>query len=133
MVAQKSQKISTSDRADEEHGAANGYDEEGLELRTKMPRSDSMPMMPDPSAMDWSAAGVREMLRPYMNKGSISNCATFSIMLVGMLLKAATAGTECGGAARTWYGSRRWVSWRGLHLSSSRSYRMPCRSAPTSA
>ena len=59
MVEQKSQKISTSDRADEEHGAANGYDEEGLELRAKMPRSDSMPMMPDPSAMDWSAAGVR--------------------------------------------------------------------------
>lgn len=114
MVEQKSQKISTSDRADEEHGAANGYDEEGLELRTKMPRSDSMPMMPDPSAMDWSAAGVREMLRPYMNKGSISNCATFSIMLVGMLLKAATAGTECGAARTFGQECARWILAAGL-------------------
>ena len=114
MVEQKSQKISTSDRADEEHGAANGYDEEGLELRAKMPRSDSMPMMPDPSAMDWSAAGVREMLRPYMNKGSISNCATFSIMLVGMLLKAATAGTECGAARTFGQECARWILAAGL-------------------
>jgi len=42
-------------------------------------------------------------LAPYMNKGTLSNCATFSIMLVGMALKAAAGdGQSLAQGAAKW-------------------------------
>ena len=35
---------------------------------------------------------VRATIAPYLNKGTLSNCATFSIMLLGMFLKASSGG-----------------------------------------
>ena len=53
-------------------------------------------------------ARIAKVLRPYLNKGSISNCCTFFIMAVGMLLKATTAP---GSGAREF---SRWVLAAGL-------------------
>lgn len=41
-----------------------------------------------------TSSNVQAAITPYLNKGTLSNCATFSIMLLGMLLKASSAPTS---------------------------------------
>jgi hypothetical protein len=92
-------KVSVSDEAnislrsaESEHFAHGDSDAEhrSPQIRSDLQSSD-MPevghSMPPPG---WSPAGVQDMLMPHLNKGSISNLATFSLMLLGMMLSAAT-------------------------------------------
>ena len=120
-------KVSSSDRLDgesqiglrsaEAENLERGGDSDA-ELRspqtwTKATSSDMPELAVTP---DWSPAGVKEMVLPYLNKGSISNLATFSVMLVGMMLKAATATEATCPPAPSTFGQdvARWVLAAGL-------------------
>ena len=104
--------------ADSEHFAHGDSDAEhrSPQIRSDMQSSD-MPevghSMPPPV---WSPAGVQDMLMPHLNKGSISNLATFSVMLLGMLLSAATRGDPADCALPETFGQAvaRWVLAAGL-------------------
>ena len=104
--------------ADSEHFAHGDSDAEhrSPQIRSDMQSSD-MPevghSMPPPV---WSPAGVQDMLMPHLNKGSISNLATFSVMLLGMLLSAATRGDPEDCALPETFGQAvaRWVLAAGL-------------------
>jgi len=125
-MAQAAHKISHEKVSDDEeqtlrsaetegNGSYEGtYDDEGIEIRSTPVTSTDQPRIAHEP--DWSAAGVQEMLRPYLNKGSVSNAATFSVMLVGMLLKAATAAEAgCPPTARTFgQEAARWILAAGL-------------------
>ena len=47
-------------------------------------------------------ARVSKRLRPYLNKGSISNCCTFAVMMLGILLKATATPDTAGFAFSRW-------------------------------
>ena len=104
--------------ADSEHFAHGDSDAEhrSPQIRSDMQSSD-MPevghSMPPPV---WSPAGVQDMLMPHLNKGSISNLATFSVMLLGMMLSAATRGDPADCALPETFGQAvaRWVLAAGL-------------------
>ena len=105
--------------ADSEHFAHGDSDAEhrSPQIRSDMQTSSDMPevghSMPPPV---WSPAGVQDMLMPHLNKGSISNLATFSVMLLGMLLSAATRGDPEDCALPETFGQAvaRWVLAAGL-------------------
>lgn len=118
-------KVSVSDEAnislrsaESEHFAHGDSDAEhrSPQIRSDLQSSD-MPevghSMPPPG---WSPAGVQDMLMPHLNKGSISNLATFSLMLLGMMLSAATrAGPEACLLPETFgQAVARWVLAAGL-------------------
>ena len=105
--------------ADSEHFAHGDSDAEhrSPQIRSDMQASSDLPevghSMPPPV---WSPAGVQDMLMPHLNKGSISNLATFSVMLLGMLLSAATRGDPADCALPETFGQAvaRWVLAAGL-------------------
>lgn len=119
-------KVSVSDEAnislrsaESEHFAHGDSDAEhrSPQIRSDLQSSD-MPevghSMPPPG---WSPAGVQDMLMPHLNKGSISNLATFSLMLLGMMLSAATRADpkDCPPLPETFgQAVARWVLAAGL-------------------
>lgn len=122
-------KVSCSDGSDEANIGLRSAEAEHLEREDSdaEPRSPqtwtaaqdtSSGSMPELALTpDWSPTSVQGMLRPYLNKGSISNLATFSVMVLGMMLKAATAAdvTTCPPPPST-FGQdvARWVLAAGL-------------------
>ena len=106
--------------ADSEHFAHGDSDAEhrSPQIRSDMQASSDMPevghSMPPPV---WSPAGVQDLLMPHLNKGSISNLATFSVMLLGMMLSAATRADpeQCPPLPETFgQAVARWVLAAGL-------------------
>lgn len=113
-------KVSVSDGSDEANISLRSADAEhrSPQIRSDMQTSSDMPefghSMPPPV---WSPAGVQDMLMPHLNKGSISNLATFSVMLLGMMLSAATRANpeECPPLPETFgQAVARWVLAAGL-------------------
>ena len=84
----------------------------GMQTSSDMPEHGGHSMAPP----DWSPAGVQDMLMPYLNKGSISNLATFSVMLLGMMMTAATKAEHACPAEPETFGQAmaRWVLAAGL-------------------
>lgn len=123
-------KVSASDGSDEANIGLRSAEADHLEhgdsdagprspqTRSDMQTSSDMPELGHSMAPpDWSPAGVQDMLMPYLNKGSVSNLATFSVMLLGMMLTAATRANpeECPPLAETsGQAFARWVLAAGL-------------------
>ena len=121
-------KVSASDGSDEANIGLRSAEAEHLDhgdyaeprspqTRSDMQTSSDMPELGHSMAPpDWSPAGVQDMLMPYLNKGSISNLATFSVMLLGMMLTAATRANpeECMAPETSGQAMARWVLAAGL-------------------
>ena len=122
-------KVSASDGSDEANIGLRSAEAEHLDhgdsdaeprspqTRSDMQTSSDMPELGHSMAPpDWSPAGVQDMLMPYLNKGSISNLATFSVMLLGMMLTAATRANpeECMAPETFGQAMARWVLAAGL-------------------